>query len=149
MAAYHNKGNLLLEDLELYDEAIIAYEQALRLGSSLSAVGKAKALNKQRASQDILNAYERATRLEPRNASVYIGKGYSLSCLGQYQEALKAFQHAIHLDPNNALAHYGIAAALGYLKRPTEAQQEYQMALQLGFNEFIVAGEKRLRRMKS
>lgn len=73
--AHHNKGNLLLEDFKCYGEAVIAYEQALSLGSPLSILGKEKALRKQSAYQHILNVYERVTRLEPKNASAYFVKG--------------------------------------------------------------------------
>jgi len=139
--AYHNKGNLLLENLHWYGEAVKAYDRALSLRSPLSVIGKEKALNKQRVYQDILNAEEHLIRFEPRNANAYVGKGYAFFQLSQYQEALGAFQQAINLDPENVLAHRGKADALTHLERNTEAQQAYQLALQCGYNEYVMTEE--------
>jgi len=55
--------------------------------------------------KESLAAYEKATRIDPRNAEAYIGKANCFRHLERYSEALDAVGIALRLDPNNAPAY--------------------------------------------
>ena len=47
-----------------------------------------------------LNAFDRATALDPRNAEAWFNKGYALCGMGRCGEGLLAFERVAELDPN-------------------------------------------------
>ncbi len=69
------EGNAL-RDLKRYEEAIVAYEQAIRLDPNyaLAYYNKGNALGDLKRYEEALAAYEQAIRLDPNNAVAYIAK---------------------------------------------------------------------------
>ncbi len=146
--------------LQKYDEALAAYEQAIRLdpndalayyykGRALDAYQQARQLdpnlpfahiNKGAALRDLkrydeeLAAYEQAIRLDPNYAAAYHYKGVALHNLKRYDEALVAYEQAIRLDPNDAFAYHYKGVALDELKRYEEALTALDQAIRLDPN---------------
>ncbi len=129
------EGNTL-RGLKRSQEALAAYEQAIRLDPSyaLAYYNKGNALRDLLHYQEALAAYEQAIHLNPNYALAYYNKGNALYDLERYQEALAAFEQAIHLDPNFAAAYNNKGTALSALKRYQEALAAYEQAIHLNPN---------------
>ncbi len=100
-----NKGNALL-DQEKYDEAIKAYDEAIRLDPNHAAawILKGGALAKQGKYDEAIKIIDEAIRLDPKVAAAWGLKGVVLHNQSKYDEAIKAIDEAIRLDPKIAAA---------------------------------------------
>ena len=119
-----------------YQEALAAYEQAIRLDpDDVDAyINKGNALDELKRYQEALDAYEQVIRLDPNDFDAYIYKGMALDELKRHQEALAAFDQAIRLDPDYAGAYYNKGITLEKLGEKREAKRAYKRARQLGYN---------------
>jgi tetratricopeptide (TPR) repeat protein len=90
-----DKGNAL-RNLKRYEEALAAYEQAIRLDPNFADAyyNKGIALNELKRHEEALAAYEQAIHLNPNDAYAYNGKGIALRDLKRYKEADQAFEKA-------------------------------------------------------
>lgn len=115
---YLNEG-IQLYRLGWYEEALAAFEQALRLDPHFADAlfGKGNALYFLKRYEDALLAYEQAIRLDPYNPAFHNNKGSTLYSLGRYREALAAYKQALHIDPHHASAQQGKKLALRRLGR--------------------------------
>jgi tetratricopeptide (TPR) repeat protein len=129
------EGNTLYR-LKRHDEALAAYEQALRLNpnDALAYNNKGYTLNKLKRYREALEACEQSLRLNPNDANTYETKGATLNGLKRYEEASTACEQALRLDPNLAEAYDTKGYALNGLNRKEEAQQAYGKARQLGYS---------------
>jgi tetratricopeptide (TPR) repeat protein/tRNA A-37 threonylcarbamoyl transferase component Bud32 len=120
-----------------YQEALAAYEQAIRLNPNDAAYHNRKgtALLALKRHQEALAAYEEAIRLNPTNDDYHDNRGIALSYLQRYQEALAAYEQAIRLNPNYALAYRHKGDVLDDLKRYREALAAYEQAIRLNPND--------------
>jgi tetratricopeptide (TPR) repeat protein len=93
-----NEG-IALYDLKRYDEALVAYEQAIRLDPNFAIAyyGKGVALRNLKRYDEAIAAYEQAIRLDPNFAIAYYSKGLALDRLGQSKEAKQAYDKARQL----------------------------------------------------
>src|SRR5260370_21566426 len=112
------EGNVL-ENLKRDEEALAAYEQAIRLDPNDADAynNKGNALYTLNRDEEALAAYEQAIRLDPNEANYYIFKGFALDDLKRYEEVLAAYEQAISLDPNDAYAYLFKGNTLYMLKR--------------------------------
>src|SRR5947209_4757413 len=119
-----------------YDEALAAFEQALRLdpNNAIAYSNKGAALNNLKRYNEALAAAEQALRLDPNNAIAYNNKGPTHNNLKRYDEALAAYEQALRLDPNNAIAYNNKGDTLNNLKRYDEALAAFEQALRLDPN---------------
>jgi len=124
-----------LYDLKQYEEALVAYDQAIRLdpNSARAYNNKGFILNELTRYQEGLEAYEQSIRLDPNSADAYINKGVAFNRLERYEEAVAAYEEAIRIDPNYAVAYNNKGNALNGLHRNEEAQRAYAKARQLGY----------------
>ncbi len=127
---------IALRDLKRYEEAIAAYDQAIRLDPNYATayINKGNALNNLKRSEEAIAAYDQAIRLNPNYATAYNDKGNALYDLKRSEEAIAAYDQAIRLDPNYANAYNNKGAALERLGRKAEAQQARQKARELGYS---------------
>jgi SAM-dependent methyltransferase len=96
-------GNLMSGGLQLASECLAAaLELSSDSGKIALAVGHAEihAGNNEAA----LEAYTRATRLQPRLASAHANRGLALQLLGRSTEALQSASQALSLDPSDLVA---------------------------------------------
>lgn len=125
-----------------YDEALAAYEQAIRLDPPNAAVvycDKGYTLSLLERYEEALVAYEQAIHLDPANIGAYTSKSYTLYALERQEEALAAYEQAIRLNlPNAAVVYFGKGTILHELKRYEEALVDYEQAIRLDPN-FAVA----------
>jgi tetratricopeptide (TPR) repeat protein len=133
-AQWLDEGNAL-NNLKRYEEAIIAYDQAIRLDPNVTSAyhNKGYALDNLKRYEEAIATYDQAIRLDPTYAFAVVGKGYALNNLKRYEEAIATYDQAIRLDPNDAAAYHNKGYALENLGKKTEAQQAYARAIQLGY----------------
>src|SRR5258708_2847895 len=93
------EGNAL-NGLKRYEEALAAYEQAIRLDPNYTYAYliKGNALSDLKRYEEALAAYEQAIRLDPNYTYAYYGKGFVLNELKRYKEAEQAFEKARQLE---------------------------------------------------
>lgn len=152
------EGNTLF-DLNQYEKALKAYEQAIRLDPNdiIVHISRGDILHNLKHYKDAIHAYAQAVRLKsnfamkthhnsdalkelheaeqavflyPNDAFVYINKSHALLKLERYEEALQACEQAIRLDPD-PIAYNNKSYALNSLKRYEEALQACEQAIQL------------------
>ncbi len=132
-----NKG-VALDDLGKYDEAIEAYDEAIRLNPNYAKAwfNKGLSLDDLGKYDEAAKAYDEAIRLDPNNATKpWFNKGLALDELGEYDEAVKAYDEAIRLDPNNAAkAWFTKGLALDELGEYDEAVKAYDEAIKIDPN---------------
>ncbi len=119
-----------------YQEALVAYEQVIRLdpNDADAYYNKGNVLSELGRPQEALVAYEQVIRLDPNDADAYIDKGNVLDKLERYREALAAYEQAICLAPNNAFAYYCKGNILEHLGRSREAKRAHKRARQIGYS---------------
>ncbi len=130
------EGNSL-HNLQRYDEAIHAYDQAIRLDPNYATAyyNKGNSLRNLQRYDEAIRAYDQAIRLDPNDAAAYYNKGNSLRNLQRYDEAIRAYDQAIRLDPNYAIAYHNKGVAFQHLNRNNEANAAFKKARELGYSE--------------
>ncbi|NJK62518.1 MAG: tetratricopeptide repeat protein [Synechococcaceae cyanobacterium SM2_3_1] len=121
--------------LGLVEEALIHYQEALRLNPSsvtlLAAIGYVYSCLGEWA--EAVQAYQQALHLDPRLADVHFALGNVLLVQSAFPEASRAFQQAIHLDPSHqtAVAHWIIAARESRESEKVSTWLDYDHLIQL------------------
>ncbi len=130
-------GDWLLQETHDNEEALEAYEEALRLNpaSKWAWYGKGNALAKLDTPRykEALGAYDEALLLDPAFSWAWYCKGGAFAGLKRYEEALKAYDEALLFDPSHTHTWYWKGEALKALGRRREAQQAKRKARQLGW----------------
>jgi len=123
----------VLKALERYDDALAAYEEAIRLhpADAFAKTGRAEVLKALERYDDALAAYEEAIRLHPADAVAKTGRAEVLKALERYDDALAAYEEAIRLYPADAVAKNGRAEVLKALERYDDALAAYEEAIRL------------------
>jgi WD40 repeat protein len=129
------EGNVYYQ-AKRYEEALAAYEQAIRLDSNYarSYQSEGEALTKLQRYEEALATYDQAIRLDPKNARSYHNKGVVLSILARYREAQKTYEQALRLAQalGDVIAERNELQALGNLHTSMgqleEAERYYREA---------------------
>ncbi|HOI69131.1 MAG TPA: tetratricopeptide repeat protein [Methanothrix sp.] len=116
-----------------YDEAILAYDEAIRLEPEDAAAwnNKGNALDDLGRYDEAILAYDEAIRLDPEFAVAWYNKGNALRDVGKYDEAIKAYDQAISINPQYANAWNNKGVALQALGRTSEADAAFAKAEEL------------------
>ena len=137
------EGNALF-NLQQYEEALTAYNHAVRLDSNyaLAYSNIGSTLNNLQRFDEALVALDKAIRLDPNDARFYNNKGIALNELQRYGEALIALNEAVRLDPNDARFYNNKGIALQGLQRDRAALVAYDRAIQLNPNNAAAYNNK-------
>ena len=105
-------GLSLLQEKKLED-AESAYRTAIGLDeSSFAWDGLGLVLQRRELRTSALEAFERAVRINPDNATAWVHLGYSYELLGNGRAAITAYQRAVEITPQRAEAREMLEAAL-------------------------------------
>lgn len=88
----------MLAEFEFYEEALVAYEEAIRCGFPYASLDKADMLYKIKRYEEALVAYDDIIRYEDNYfdpVKIYINMGTILFNLNRYEEALVAYDNAL------------------------------------------------------
>lgn len=77
--------------------------------------------------------FDKAIRLTPENAGIYLTQGVYLQKRGKLAEAIESYKKALELNPNSANAHYNLGLAYVAQKNFDLANEHAQEAYSLGF----------------
>jgi tetratricopeptide (TPR) repeat protein len=135
VSVWNNKGYALSSQGK-YDEAIKAYDEAIRIDPKSFAAwtNKGDALNAQGKYDEAIKTYDEAIKLDPNIAIAWNNKGTALSNQGNYDEAIKAIDEAIRLDPKSAMAWNNKGTALSNQGNYDEAIKAIDVAIRLDPN---------------
>jgi tetratricopeptide (TPR) repeat protein len=139
---------LTLSVLEGYDEAVLAFDQALgqpggkhpgpaaalygQLGEALRAWGRA--LDVPAKLEEAVCAFDKAIQVDPDSSDltwILDAKGRALLALKHYDEAMSAFEQAVQCDANCAWAYIGQGKVHYFQERFQDAQQVFEQLLEL------------------
>jgi len=119
---FFNLGKTHLK-LQLYDEAIKAFDKAVRLradyAEAYNGLGDAHLYSGHY--QEAKTAYTQAIKIDPNFAEAYNGLGVANLDTFQPEEALKAFKQSIQLQPNSPSNFYFMGLAYKKLGKRKEA----------------------------
>ena len=129
------KEGYKLYELKHYEEALFAFNEAIRLNlsSAVAYIGKGAALSELKRYEEALVALDEAIRLAPNDAIVYNYRGEALFGLKRYKEALATLNQAIQLAPSIPINHYAKGVVLQSMGREDEAQAAFKKAQELGY----------------
>lgn len=119
-----------------YQQALVAYEQALKGDPSDTEAlkGKGIALEALERYNEALDVFRQFVALTP-DSSIYTMMGDVFMKMNQGQEALVVYEQAIRYDEQYALAFHGKGRALKQLGKISEAERAYEKAKQLGYED--------------
>ena len=119
--------------MERYDEALVSYEEAVRLDPHDEDIllDQARTLGSLKRFDEALTACERAIQLAPEKPSVYKQKGDLLTRQKRHEDALHAYQQVVRLAPKDAFAYEQVGDTLCELERFADAVKAYDRALRL------------------
>jgi len=142
-AEWYNEG-VDLGQLGKYEEAIKAYDEALKINPQLVEAwnNKGAALSDIGRNDDAIKAIDQALKINPQYAGAWYNKGGALYDLGRNQEAIKAYDQALKINPQYADAWINKGIALDELKRYEEAIKAFDEALKINPQNAIAWNNK-------
>nr|MDQ3035028.1 tetratricopeptide repeat protein [Myxococcota bacterium] len=96
--------------------------------------GDARDAFQARRYDDAARAYEQASRMRPRDASVWAGLGAARMQGGDARAAIDAYRRAVSIEPRNVRYHVSIGRAFAAAGDRARARQAFEHALQLDPN---------------
>ena len=116
-----------------YEDAIIAYNEAIRLQPDFANAYVNSGLAKEKLGQheSAIIDYSSAIEVAPTLAEAYNNRGSAKRKLGQYFLALEDLSTAIQLDPRYVKAYVNRGNAKNSLGHPNEALEDFNTALDL------------------
>lgn len=125
------KGDFYLVDMQDYQNAVAAYEQALAIDPKdvHSLINLAFAVTRLGDTQKAFDIYKQVLEIQPDLADAWSKAGNILYKMGNYDEALKYHQKSTELTPNSALFWYNTGLTLLQMGKYADAAQMFQNAL--------------------
>src|SRR5262249_5051826 len=148
-AEAHISRGWVLNNLERYEEALVAFDQALQIAPEMEWYWESKSYiflqlhrydeaiaasdgsitRRMRDLQEALLAYQQGFPATSEKVSDWQEKAKHLECLYRFEEAVAAWDQAIALDPGNADHYLKKGHTLSKLKRYEEAIAACNQAL--------------------
>ena len=127
----------LLDEKEMYDEAIELLEKLIKLDpkNSNGYWQLGWDFSKKGENEKAIENYKKCIQLDPSNASAHNNVGVGFDRLKKYNEALKAFEMALSIENNDVLYHSNKASVLDKLGKPDDSIATYKNAITLFPNE--------------
>ncbi len=131
-ASTHNMRGVILSGLKRYEEAIKAFNEALKINSNdaSSLYGKGIALYKLKRYEEAIKTFSKALEIDSEYICALYGKGKVLSKLGHNEEALTAFEEAIKFNSEYAIAHYQRGKVLSNLRKHEKALEAFEKVIE-------------------
>ena len=122
-----NKIGIELADQEKYEEAINAYDKALKYNPNSKAVlyNKILALQQLNEYEEAFAISEKLIQLDPNDADYWYQNGYMYYKLKNNEEALKSFKRTLELDPNSKRTYY----MMGEIMQNQNDYRDYEQAI--------------------
>jgi len=112
-------------DLQLYKDKQRASHSLAIQGEDLIASGN---------SEDAINCFETALKLNPSNDYAWGGKALALDYMKRYKEALECYDKALGCNPNNAITWHNRGLTLASLQMLKESIESFERAIELNSN---------------
>ena len=124
--------NLYLANIPATDAiAIIPETEAAETLSAKDYYDQGRELRDSGKHEEALQAFIKATEIDPDYVFAWVSKGISLADLERYEEAIASYDKALELNPDYAIAWYNRGITLNDLERYEEAIASYDKALEL------------------
>ncbi|MGO9917588.1 MAG: tetratricopeptide repeat protein [Isosphaeraceae bacterium] len=141
--AHHELGKVLSAQGK-FDEAIVEYKHAIRIGPHGDAHADLGAiLCEQKHDFDAAIAeFREAIRLQPERPDFHCNLGVAYSNQGKYDAAIPEYRAAIGIAPDHAPSHGGLGKALARQGKLEQALAEFRTAIRLrpDFNVYFDLG---------
>ena len=125
------KGLKALEEADYYT-AIEHFSNCIEHASSAAAYSnRGLAKNELGRHRDAISDYDKAIRLNPKNAVAFNNRGTANYELGRHEDAISDFAKAIRLDPKNAFAYNNRGNSKNELGRHEDAISDFDDAIRL------------------
>ncbi|MGO9243200.1 MAG: tetratricopeptide repeat protein [Verrucomicrobiia bacterium] len=130
--AYNNLGNALARAGRV-PEAIVQYEQALRINPDLAEAHNnlGNLLMRSGRMPEAREHLERALRIDPNLAEAHNNLGTALAQTGEITDAIAHYQQALRIQPRYAEAHYNLGIALERAGKREDAIAQFEQALRI------------------
>jgi tetratricopeptide (TPR) repeat protein len=122
-----------LEQLGKMDDAMVHYEQALRIAPDFpeSHYYLGVALIQAGRIPEAIDHLERTIQLKPGFTAAHFNLGVALAQAGRMADAIEQYEQAVRLAPNFAEAHLNLGVSLGQMGKTAEAIEQLQLALRI------------------
>src|SRR5215475_11999211 len=106
----YNEQGLALMASEKFEEAVVAFSQAIKIKPDYAAAhyNLGDAYFELEEVKKAADAYKRAIRYKPDFALAYNKLGTAYREQRDYKKAIEAYNESIRLDPNASLTHYNL-----------------------------------------
>ena len=121
-AETYNKRGQMMYSIELYYEAIVEYNKAIRSNPdfALAYSNRGAAKNELGRHEEAIVDCDQAIRLDPQLYLAYNNRGFAKAKLGRHEEAIVDYDQAIRLNPLYATGYVNRGAAKNELGRREE-----------------------------
>ncbi len=139
-AMFHNALGLVFTQEEQANEAVVQYQEALKLNPNYAeaSYNLANALLKAGQTEEAMAQFQNAFKLDPGNAKTHNNLGTALRKMGRTGEAIAQYREALEIDPTYTPAYYNLGNALFQKGQIDEAINEYEAALKTQPNNLML-----------
>lgn len=134
---WYNRGNKFRK-LQRYEEAIVAYERAIKIKSDYYEAWYCKAylLEQLQRDEEAIASYDRALQIQPNAPDAWTNRGIALEKLQRYEEAIASFDKALQIQANYPYAWYNKACCYALQSDSLLAIETLQKAINLDPHQF-------------
>ncbi len=130
--AWNNRGVVLCDHLQRYEEAIASFDKALEIKPDFHYAwfNRGVALRNLGQNEQAVASSDKALEFKPDFHQAWFNRGIALGNLGQYEQAVASYDKALEIKPDFHYAWYNRGVALGKLGQYDQAVASYDKALE-------------------